>query len=146
MNWLYKSANQKQPWEMTQAEFSTSEIPLIYDEQKFPQIKYVRSLLMENGINVEHIGITGSHAAGVATSNSDVDVYVRVPDAQFHRADDIVASLSQQGIDVLLNWRGTGMQGGTLRGTKTHKRLVARALAEGLPVPMKVLKDYPDLL
>ena len=130
---------------MTREEFSLVEIPLVRDERLFPQIARVRRLLEENGVEVEDIGVTGSQAVGVATPQSDVDIFARVPDSQFHSADDLVAGLIRDGIDVLLNWRGVGKPGGTLRGTKTHRRLVEKALREGEPVPSRVLRGYPDL-
>jgi len=138
----------KQAWEMTLEEFSAYEIPLVKDEARFPQIAIVRKRLEGAGIQIDEIGVTGSQAAGVGTPTSDVDIYVKVPDSQYDQADDLVASLigEQEGkIDVLVNWRGVGKPGGTLRGGKTHRRIVEQALKDGKPVPSSVLAEYPEL-
>ncbi len=129
MNW-YKRA-QKEPYEMTPEEFSVYEYPLLKNENKFPQLIEVKELLRINNIPVEDIGITGSHAMGVSSDSSDIDIYVKVPDKYYHITDDLVAPLIEKGIDVLVNWRGAGKPGGILRGTKTHKRLIEKALQEG---------------
>jgi len=129
MNW-YKIA-QKKPYQMTPEEFSTYEYPLVKDEEKFPQLFEIKELLRKNNIPVEDIGITGSHAMGVSGDSSDIDIYVKVPDRYYYIVDDLVAPLIEKGIDVLVNWRGTGKPGGILRGTKTHKRLIEKALQEG---------------
>lgn len=113
--------------------------------ERTPAALRVRSLLESAGIPVLRLEVRGSRALGAERPGSDWDVHAEVPPDRFHEADDLVAPLSAEGIDVLLNWRGAGVPGGTLRGTKTHRRLVERALAEGLPVPPRVLADYPDL-
>jgi len=135
----------KQPWEMTQEEFSTYTIPLVRDVNEFPQINRVRKLMEDNAIPVEDIGVTGSHALRVAVPKSDIDIYLKVPAALRDKADDLVSSLAKENIDVLVNWRGVGMPGGTIRGGKAHRRLIEEALSEGKPVPAEVLKDYPEL-
>jgi hypothetical protein len=38
-----------------------------------------------------------------------------------------------------------GVPGGTIRGEKTHERIVKKALAEGKIVPPEVIAEYPDL-
>jgi predicted nucleotidyltransferase len=144
MNW-YKIAN-KQPWEMTQSEFSEYQIPLIKDEKQFPQLRYVRELFERNNIEIQEIGVTGSQSAGVSTPNSDIDIYVKVPDDQYNQADDLAQPLIHEGIDVLINWRGTGVSGGIERGTKTHLRLIQKALSEGKNIPHHVLEEYKEFL
>lgn len=139
------SAAAKCLWEMTQEEFSVYEYPPLRAGEGVPAARRVRLLLEGRGIPVLRVEVRGSRAVGVAGPGSDWDVHVEVPPERFHEADDLVAPLSREGIDVLLNWRGVGVPGGTLRGNKTHRRLVEKALAEGRLVPAEVLADYPDL-
>jgi len=144
MNW-YKKSISKEPWEMTQEEFSTFNYGLLPDSDKNPIVKEIKKLLESNGITVEEIGIKGSHRFGLSTTKSDLDIYIKVPQKDFNKADTLVEPFSRTGIDVLLNWTGVGLKGGPIRGEKTHRRLIERALKERKPVPPKVLKDYPDL-
>jgi len=133
------------PWEMTLEEFSAHEYPPLLGGEGTSAARRVRLLLVGHGIPVLRLEVRGSRAMGVAESGSDWDIHVEVPPDRFHEADDLVAPLSREGIDVLLNWRGVGAPGGTLRGTKTHRRLVEKALDDGRPVPAAVMADYPDL-
>ena len=110
-----------------------------------PEVIRVRKLLESNGIEIQNIEVRGSRALGVETPSSDWDIFVKVPKEQFQKADDLVTLLSKEKIDVNVNWEGVGKAGGTLRGEKTHKRLIQQALSEGKPVPPEVLKDYPEL-
>ena len=135
----------KEPWEMTKDEFTEYEFPLIIDELKFPQITRVKKLLHDNDVIIDEIGVTGSHALGMATPESDIDIYIKVPENQRDKADTIVSALSKEKIDVLVNWR-TGKYGGIIRGDKTHERIIKKALSEGKPVPAEVLKEYPELV
>lgn len=141
----YKKSQQKEPWEMTLEEWSTFKYPPISSPEKFPQVQRVIQLLKSNNIDILDIQVKGSHAWGVLQEDSDIDIFVKVPPEQFHAADDIVAPLINEGIDVSLNWEGYGKPGGTLRCQKTHKRLVEKAIKEGKPVPRHVIESYPEL-
>jgi len=133
-------AGLREPWEMTREEFSVWEYEPDRSETK--QLCAVREALQEAGVEVLDIGIKGSRRFGVDRSGSDYDVFVKVSDEDFGLADDVGASLSRRGIDVMVNWSGAGKPGGILRGEKTHRRIVRRAIAEGKPVPPKVREEF----
>jgi hypothetical protein len=127
---------------MTPEEFSITRFEPNRDENRFPIIGEVKKILEDAGLTVLDIGVKGSRSFGVETHKSDHDVYVSVPPNQFHKADDIGAKLSSKGIDLLVNWTGEGKSGGILRGDKTHKRIIEKALDHGKNVSAIAVDEY----
>jgi len=125
---------------MIPEEFSLYEIPLVKDESKFPQITRIKQILSKANIEIEEIGVTGSHAMGVATPESDIDIYVKVSEINREKTDNLLIPLSKEKIDVMVNWRGIGKKGGILRGEKTYKRLIKKIKTEF--IDLKNVKMY----
>jgi hypothetical protein len=122
-----KPKGNKPPEDMTPEEFSTYEYPPLKGGENLSQSVKVKKLLEDAGIPIKDLQVRGSRAFGVETPESDYDIYVKVSDKDRDKADDIVSSLSKEGIDVSINEKGVGKKGGTLRGEKTHQRLIQKA-------------------
>ncbi len=144
---------QKEPWQMTKAEFAKTAVPLpdrkdfikawLKDNEDIPDlVKPGFNYIEQRNGSLLVYGNQRGQAIGIISMRKDVVEHIAISDRYKNRgiATQLLEESRKYGV-----WRVIGAISPEASGV-VHRFMVRTAFLEGKPVPPYVLKEYPDLM